>query len=551
MEGQYALDEILVTHKNNDLIKAKAVIDCLAEIDLTQRKRVLFELAKLDDVFAIPILAYLIDKHPALVAETPRLKDVLLEKSATNPGLVIKCLLEIVPETIVFVDLVEKANIREALPRLRQFLTLDIEDKLLRATIKTLGNLKDENAVKPLAAIISKSNESIQSEIVSALGKIGSKKALDELSNSLGTSANLDEKIVDLFANPDSAQSIEYLVNSLVSANAETRILGKSKLTAMGSKAIPALVKALEKSNPDLQIHVLNILLEIGDKSAVKAIRQLLNTEPENANVRFAAFEALAYLPSLKGDYLLATGLTDKDDSIRLAAAKALEKNLDRKLVTGVKNMIRSSDAEAVRIIKAIIDAEAGDLFISLVDLPFFLRISIDYIALKVHASIKAYFLNVLNDKEKSHIADQIKKASQRQQEKTARPFICAVDDSTMILSVYRRVINELGFEPVLFDQPEKALFWLAENKPSLVLTDLNMPEITGIELSKRIREQYSRSDLPIVMVTTQEEGKDDRELSAAGINQVLSKPFDTAMVREALAELSILPRFNSEGEQV
>lgn len=541
MEGQYALEELLVTYESNDLIKAKAVIDCLAEIDSTQRKRVLFELAKLDDGFAIPILAYVIYKHPALVAETPQLNDVLLEKSVTNPSLIIKSLVEIAPETKVFVELVEEAKIREALPRLRQFLTLETEHDLLSTTIKTLGNLKDENAVKSLATLISNSSETIQNEAVSSLGKIGSKKALDELFNSLGNSVKLDERIFEQFASLNTAQAFEYLVSSLTSSNAETRILGKSKLTTIGSKTLPALIKALEKNNPDLQIHVLNVLLEIGDKTAVKAIRQLLNTEPENSNVRFAAFEALAYLPNLKGDYLLATGLTDKDDTIRLAAAKALEKNLDQKLISGIKNMVQGEDAEAVRIIKAIVDAEAGELFSSLVELPFFNRISKDYIALKVHQSIRDYFLDVLHNKGKSEIVDQIKKTSQTQQERTSRPFICAVDDSAMILSVYRRVINELGFEPILFDRPEIALFWLAENKPVLVFTDLNMPDITGIELSKRIREQYSQADLPIVMVTTQEEGKDESELSAAGINRIMSKPFDTDEVREALNDLSIL----------
>ncbi len=540
MEKHLALDEFLANYKNKDLIKAKVIIDCLEEIDITERNRILSELANMDDDFAIPILAYLSHKHPTLVAETPQLKGLLLEKSAANPGRIVKCLVDISPETIVLVGLVEKEKIREALPHLRQFLTQNIEIDLQLAILKTLGDLKDENAVASLAEVIPGSIESIQNEAVISLGKIGTGKALEELSNIFGTSSKLDEKIFDILTNLDTEQSFDYLPKSLESPNAETRILGKSKLSRLGSKAIPSLTKALQKNNPDLQIHVLNVLLEIADESSVKAIRQLLNTEPENANVRFAAFEALAHLPSLKGDYLLATGLTDKDDTIRLAAAKAIEKNLDQKLITGIKNMVQSQDAEAVRIIKAIVDAEAAELLLSLLDLPFFNRISTEYIALKVHQSIRDFFITYLSDKGKSELADRIKQMSLTRQDTATRPFICAVDDSTVILSVYRRVINELGFEPVLFEKPEVSLFWLSENKPRVVFTDLNMPKITGIELSKKIREQYSLSDLPIVMVTTQEEGKDKNELTAAGINRIISKPFDTDTIKAVLAELSI-----------
>ena len=80
--------------------------------------------------------------------------------------------------------------------------------------------------------------------------------------------------------------------------------------------------------------------------------------------------------------------------------------------------------------------------------------------------------------------------------------------------------------EPVLFEFPEAALEWLAKEQPAFVLTDLNMPEISGIELTEKIRKLYSAEQLPVVMVTTQSDIQDHEAATSAGVNDILKKPF-------------------------
>jgi CheY-like chemotaxis protein len=123
-------------------------------------------------------------------------------------------------------------------------------------------------------------------------------------------------------------------------------------------------------------------------------------------------------------------------------------------------------------------------------------------------------------------------------EEQAVRHKVVAVDDSRMILNIYKATLHELGFEPVLFEFPASALEWLQTEKPLLVLTDLNMPNITGIQLTERIRKKYSAKLLPVIMVTTQNESQDNEEAYAAGVNAIVHKPFNSTSLGAAMDKI-------------
>ena len=100
--------------------------------------------------------------------------------------------------------------------------------------------------------------------------------------------------------------------------------------------------------------------------------------------------------------------------------------------------------------------------------------------------------------------------------------------------------MTELGYEPVLFQYPAEAITWLLQEKPDFVCTDLNMPEITGIELIIKVRQKYSRKELPIIMVTTQSEIKDNKTAWEAGVSEVMNKPFDKASVAAVFQKVTV-----------
>jgi CheY-like chemotaxis protein len=105
-----------------------------------------------------------------------------------------------------------------------------------------------------------------------------------------------------------------------------------------------------------------------------------------------------------------------------------------------------------------------------------------------------------------------------------------------------------MGFEVIAHEYPAQALAAVKTSKPDLLITDLNMPEMSGLQLSEEIRKLYKSDALPILMVTTQSDvvgqaisaKASDTEgvVQRAGIDLVLNKPFQPADLQNALAQL-------------
>jgi CheY-like chemotaxis protein len=63
------------------------------------------------------------------------------------------------------------------------------------------------------------------------------------------------------------------------------------------------------------------------------------------------------------------------------------------------------------------------------------------------------------------------------------------------------------------------------------------MPEINGIDLTRAVRKLYSQEQLPIIMVTTQNECQDNEAAMEAGITAIVHKPFNEDSLRQAMKE--------------
>ncbi|MBT8339241.1 MAG: response regulator, partial [Desulfatitalea sp.] len=116
---------------------------------------------------------------------------------------------------------------------------------------------------------------------------------------------------------------------------------------------------------------------------------------------------------------------------------------------------------------------------------------------------------------------------------------IYTVDDSKMLLNIYRSVLHNLGCEVVAFEFPAKAIDQVRDDRPDAILTDLNMPGLTGIDLAIKIRQWFSKEALPIIMVTTQQESQDFEDALSAGINGIIQKPFTESHIAAALKKFA------------
>lgn len=108
---------------------------------------------------------------------------------------------------------------------------------------------------------------------------------------------------------------------------------------------------------------------------------------------------------------------------------------------------------------------------------------------------------------------------------------ILVVDDSSTMRKLLGHILTPAGHQVVEAEDGIRALEQLAEQGVDLMIVDLNMPQMNGIELIQAIRKEPKFTDLPIIMLTTQADDESRRRCLSAGANLFLVKPVPKDMV--------------------
>ena len=115
---------------------------------------------------------------------------------------------------------------------------------------------------------------------------------------------------------------------------------------------------------------------------------------------------------------------------------------------------------------------------------------------------------------------------------------ILVVDDSSLTRKAIKRIIEMLGLDLGQIFEAEsgkEALKILHETNVDLVLADLNMPKMGGIEMISHMRDNEATSDIPVVVVSTESSTTRIEGLLANGAKAYLHKPFTPEEVKEVI----------------
>jgi DNA-binding response OmpR family regulator len=123
--------------------------------------------------------------------------------------------------------------------------------------------------------------------------------------------------------------------------------------------------------------------------------------------------------------------------------------------------------------------------------------------------------------------------------------LILVVDDEAEALGSIRRVLKDAGHEVLTASSGREALQVLANRQPDLVILDIIMPEMTGLEVCRRIRADPFRAKLPVIFLTARSRPNDIAEGLDAGGDDYITKPFQ---VIELPARIRALLRRASSG---
>ena len=105
-------------------------------------------------------------------------------------------------------------------------------------------------------------------------------------------------------------------------------------------------------------------------------------------------------------------------------------------------------------------------------------------------------------------------------------PLIMVVDDSITVRRVTQRLLKREGYRVVLAADGLQALELLQDEKPTLVLSDIEMPRMDGFDLARNIRGDAALRDLPIIMITSRIATKHRDHARELGVNHYLGKPY-------------------------
>ncbi|HIK17029.1 MAG TPA: response regulator [Leptolyngbyaceae cyanobacterium M33_DOE_097] len=110
---------------------------------------------------------------------------------------------------------------------------------------------------------------------------------------------------------------------------------------------------------------------------------------------------------------------------------------------------------------------------------------------------------------------------------------ILVVDDLTDNLFLLQTILEAEGYEVDTADNGNLALSKIANSPPDLILMDVMMPDMSGYDVTKQIRQNHNIPFIPILLVTAHEDANDVQGL-ALGANDFIRKPieFDTLLSR-------------------
>ena len=112
---------------------------------------------------------------------------------------------------------------------------------------------------------------------------------------------------------------------------------------------------------------------------------------------------------------------------------------------------------------------------------------------------------------------------------------IVVVEDNELNMKLFREVLGSSGYKTLEAETGERAVALTTEHRPDLVLMDIHLPDIDGVEALRLLRADERTGSVPVVALTAQAMEGDQERFLAAGFDGYLSKPVNIADLVETV----------------
>jgi CheY-like chemotaxis protein len=120
-------------------------------------------------------------------------------------------------------------------------------------------------------------------------------------------------------------------------------------------------------------------------------------------------------------------------------------------------------------------------------------------------------------------------------------PRVMVVDDNQLVTGPLFTLLRSEGYEPVIFQSAQSALDFMRENCPDIALIDIHLPDRSGLEIAREIRQTHG-DDLPIIIVSGDSSIDTLRSLPLFGATFFMAKPVNAPRLLECLKQWTAGP---------
>jgi chemosensory pili system protein ChpA (sensor histidine kinase/response regulator) len=119
-----------------------------------------------------------------------------------------------------------------------------------------------------------------------------------------------------------------------------------------------------------------------------------------------------------------------------------------------------------------------------------------------------------------------LRAAAAARAQKVRRSRVLVVDDSMSVRRAVATLLEDQGYDVTMARDGLEAIKLMEVTRPDVLLTDLEMPNMNGLELTQHVRARDELAALPVIMITSRSMDKHRRQAMSAGVSAYLTKPY-------------------------
>lgn len=520
--------------KSGKLDTAKTLLKQLSTRHDAEKQEILQLLALTPDKAAYELLAFLSHRDNQDPGIASRIIQLIIDRAHLNYGFI-----------LILFDNAPKSTLVSTVPLLRHILSKETDKDLLNRIIRAAGKAQIEHLTSDIAEFIFYDDTLLKQEAVKALERIGTTDACEKLILASKTE-KCDQNILDTIdvlkaQQPETGKTAGETVREkshaevvpginlqqITSDDLKQRFEAIMEFSKNGNLVAEMFTTHMDSENHDLVINLMHIISRTIPRQVVNDLFSIIADKNVETSIKFSAYNALAAFPELESAASVIQGASDSSMFVRMAAVKALDKNLSDFVCAEIRNKIESGSKKGEMIAQTILDADARHLIEKLMISDTFSYMASNYLARTAPITVLDNFIHILEKRNLKSTARKYKDMKARRSGQSEKEFI-VISTSETVLNVYTKLIYSCDFTARTFLREQEAFEAIVARQPDVIICDLFLNDMTALEFAKEIRGLYSSEQMPVIISMMQKNfdaEKLQKDMDESGITTICEFP--------------------------